>query len=46
MKFSSFLLSFLTFLMLTGCANPGSGPDGGPFDETPPRIEYIENAFE
>ena len=38
MKFSSFLLFFLTFLMLTGCANPGSGPDGGPFDETPPRI--------
>lgn len=24
--------------MLTGCANPGSGPDGGPYDETPPRI--------
>ncbi len=20
------------------CANPGSGPDGGPYDETPPRI--------
>lgn len=23
---------------LTSCANPGSGPDGGPFDETPPRV--------
>lgn len=22
----------------TSCANPGSGPDGGPYDETPPRI--------
>lgn len=25
-------------LCLTACANPGSGPDGGPYDETPPRI--------
>lgn len=24
--------------MLLSCANPGSGPDGGPYDETPPRI--------
>lgn len=23
---------------IVGCANMGSGPDGGPFDETPPRI--------
>ncbi len=24
--------------LLVACANPGSGPDGGPYDETPPRI--------
>lgn len=24
--------------LLAACANPGSGPDGGPYDETPPRI--------
>lgn len=24
--------------LLTGCANPGNGPDGGPYDETPPRL--------
>lgn len=23
---------------IVGCANMGSGPDGGPYDETPPRI--------
>lgn len=25
-------------LALAACANPGSGPDGGPYDETPPRL--------
>lgn len=25
-------------LVMAGCANPGSGPDGGPYDETPPKI--------
>ncbi len=25
-------------LWFVSCANPGSGPDGGPFDETPPKI--------
>ena len=25
-------------LFALGCANPGSGPDGGPYDETPPRV--------
>lgn len=24
--------------LLTSCANPGSGPDGGPYDETPPTV--------
>lgn len=23
---------------LASCANPGSGPDGGPYDETPPHV--------
>lgn len=30
---------------LTGCANPGSGPDGGPYDETPPRIIAMSPAL-
>lgn len=25
-------------LAAVACANPGSGPDGGPYDETPPRL--------
>ncbi len=25
-------------LLMGSCANPGSGPDGGPYDETPPHI--------
>ncbi len=34
-----YLLSIAaTVLLLAGCANPGSGPDGGPYDETPPRV--------
>lgn len=28
----------LIAICLFACANPGSGPDGGPFDETPPHI--------
>ncbi|MFW5603253.1 MAG: Ig-like domain-containing domain [Bacteroidales bacterium] len=28
----------LVLATLYGCANPGSGPDGGPYDETPPKI--------
>ena len=28
----------LSIVYCSSCANPGSGPDGGPFDETPPRI--------
>lgn len=31
--------------VLTGCANPGSGPDGGPYDETPPRIVSMSPAL-
>lgn len=32
------LPTLLLLLLLAACANPGSGPDGGPYDETPPRI--------
>ena len=28
----------LLTLLLTACANPGGGPDGGPYDETAPRV--------
>lgn len=32
-------LPYIFFLLfLLACANPGSGPDGGPYDETPPKI--------
>lgn len=29
------------FLLVLACANPGSGPDGGPYDEEPPRILFM-----
>lgn len=32
------LILIICVLCHTSCANPGSGPDGGPYDETPPRI--------
>lgn len=32
------ILSLPLLLWMASCANPGSGPDGGPFDETPPRV--------
>lgn len=28
----------LSLFLLFACANPGAGPDGGAYDETPPRI--------
>lgn len=40
----SLLLSFL-LLLLVACANPGTGPDGGPYDETPPRIVGMSPAL-
>ena len=36
MSVGCFLL--LSLLIFTACANPGKGPDGGPYDETPPKI--------
>lgn len=40
MKRLSLLLITLIALLpsIIGCANQGSGPDGGPYDENPPRI--------
>lgn len=32
------LIIHCTLYIMLACANPGSGPDGGPYDETPPRI--------
>lgn len=37
-KLPLLLLTLLAVLALSQCANPGSGPDGGPYDETPPRL--------
>lgn len=38
MHFFYYILSILLFPFIFSCANPGSGPDGGPYDETPPHI--------
>ena len=46
LKLISKILTFLTVaLLIVACANPGSGPDGGPFDETPPRIVHMSPAL-
>lgn len=37
MKLRVFLFSLVCMLLVTSCANPGT-PDGGPYDEEPPRI--------
>lgn len=38
-RFSLFLLTLVGLsALISACANQGSGPDGGPYDETPPRI--------
>ena len=38
-RFSLFLLALIGLTsLITACANQGSGPDGGPYDDTPPRI--------
>lgn len=31
-------LAAIMLLLIAACANQGSGPDGGPYDETPPKI--------
>ena len=38
-RFSLFLLALVGLsALISACANQGSGPDGGPYDETPPHI--------
>lgn len=38
-RFSLFLLALIGLTsLIAACANQGAGPDGGPYDETPPRI--------
>lgn len=38
-RYSFLTLGLIALLLaIASCANPGSGPDGGPYDETPPRI--------
>ena len=39
------LSSLLALFLIVACANPGSGPDGGPYDETPPRIVQMSPAL-
>ena len=36
------LLPALLLMIAAACANPGSGPDGGPYDETPPKIVAMQ----
>lgn len=38
------LLLFVA-LLAAACANPGTGPDGGPYDETPPHIVGMSPAL-
>lgn len=44
MKLHTLLIYIVTLCALWSCANPGSGPDGGPYDETPPRIVMMTPA--
>ena len=39
------LFTFSLLCLIFACANPGSGPDGGPYDETPPRIVEMRPAL-
>lgn len=39
------LLAFVLCTLMAACANPGAGPDGGPYDETPPRIVGMSPAL-
>ena len=39
------LLYLFLALAFIACANPGGGPDGGPYDETPPQILSMSPAI-
>lgn len=38
MKQTRYILLLLLSIIVIACANPGAGPDGGPYDEHPPYI--------
>ena len=38
-------LALVVVALMAACANPGSGPDGGPYDETPPKILAMSPAL-
>lgn len=38
MKHTRHILLLLLAIIVVACANPGAGPDGGPYDEHPPYI--------
>lgn len=42
---ASLVYLLLSAVCMVSCANPGSGPDGGPYDETPPRIVSMSPAL-
>lgn len=45
MRIFSYILTLVLLCAFASCANPGSGPDGGPYDETPPRIVSMTPAL-
>lgn len=42
---ASLVYLLLSAVCMVSCANPGSGPDGGPYDETPPKIVSMSPAL-
>ena len=38
MKYTRYFLPLLLAIIVVACANPGAGPDGGPYDEEAPYI--------
>ena len=38
MKQTRYILLLILTIIFVACANPGAGPDGGPYDELPPYI--------
>lgn len=41
MKLFSLLYYIIMCALVAACANPGQGPDGGPYDETPPTVTLL-----
>lgn len=40
-----FFLVAIIACLISSCANQGTGPDGGPYDDTPPRIVQLSPAL-